>query len=101
STPWGPDLSPGTALVELRVLDGPNLYFPRPAVKVSLDLSALAGLPADRARAVAAALSIPTTTPGEPGSGHRQVLLERGTARLARAVARESGTTRLAVRARP
>ena len=32
-----------TALVELRVLDGPNLYFPRPAIKLTLDAAALDG----------------------------------------------------------
>ena len=29
------------SLVELRLLDGPNLYFPRPAAKVTLDLDEL------------------------------------------------------------
>ena len=30
---------PRAELVELRVLDGPNLYFPRPAVKVTLGVA--------------------------------------------------------------
>ena len=29
---------PGVATREVRVLEGPNLYFPRPAVKVTLTL---------------------------------------------------------------
>ena len=29
------------SLVELRLLDGPNLYFPQPAAKVTLDLTEL------------------------------------------------------------
>ena len=29
-------------IVELRVLEGPNLYFPRPAVKLLLDVGGLA-----------------------------------------------------------
>ena len=33
------------ALVELRVLEGPNLYFPRAAIKLTLDVSALARPP--------------------------------------------------------
>src|SRR5262245_19111380 len=49
----GPDQRYGfgvtSALVELRVLEGPNLYFPRAAVKLTLDLSRLAELPSDRA----------------------------------------------------
>ena len=32
-------------LVELRVLDGANLYFPRPAVKLTLEIPALLSLP--------------------------------------------------------
>jgi cyanophycin synthetase len=83
------------------VLDGPNLYFPRPAVKLTLDLTSLAALPPGHARALAAALSVPTTRPGEPGSGQRRVLLERMGARVTRAVAHAAGTSRLAVRARP
>ena len=34
-----------TALVELRVLEGPNLYFPRAAIKLTLDVTALARPP--------------------------------------------------------
>ena len=30
---------PESALVELRVLEGPNLYFPRAAIKLTLDVS--------------------------------------------------------------
>ena len=30
-----------SSLVELRILEGPNLYFPRAAVKLTLDLTAL------------------------------------------------------------
>jgi len=44
----------GTSLVELRVLDGPNLYFPRPAIKLTLDVAGLLGLPEEQAAAAAA-----------------------------------------------
>ena len=30
-----------TSLVELRILEGPNLYFPRAAVKLTLDVSTI------------------------------------------------------------
>ena len=33
-----------TALVELRILEGPNLYFPRAAVKLTVDIGALASV---------------------------------------------------------
>ena len=34
-----------TSLVELRVLEGPNLYFPRAAIKLTLDIGALSDVP--------------------------------------------------------
>ena len=37
-----------SALVELRVLEGPNLYFPRAAIKLTLDVTALAAGPRGR-----------------------------------------------------
>ena len=47
------------SLVELRVLEGANLYFPRAAVKLTLDVTTLLDLPDAEARAVAAALGLP------------------------------------------
>jgi cyanophycin synthetase len=68
-----------TSLVELRVLEGPNVYFPRAAIKVTLDVSALAD-----------------------GRGSlEQTRVLRQVARLVRGTARAAGTTRLGVRVRP
>ena len=39
------------SLVELRVLEGPNLYFPRAAIKLTLDISGLADVSTEKARA--------------------------------------------------
>jgi len=89
------------ALVELRVLGGANLYFPRPAVKVTLDLSCLIGIDEAEARRVAQQLGLTAANPGAAGSGLRQRFAGRLVARLVRRVAREAGTTRLAVRSRP
>ena len=33
------------SLVELRILEGPNLYFPRAAIKLTLDIGGLAAVP--------------------------------------------------------
>ena len=41
------------SLVELRVLDGPNLYFPRPTIKLTLDVSPLLGASEGEAMALA------------------------------------------------
>jgi cyanophycin synthetase len=89
------------SLVELRVLEGPNLYFPRAAVKLTLDISGLADVPTDRARRFASRIGLRNARPGEPGTGFRQRFAARAVARLVRAVAHESGTKRLAVRVRP
>ncbi|MFZ2503414.1 MAG: Mur ligase family protein, partial [Nocardioides sp.] len=92
---------PVNALIELRILEGPNLYFPRAAVKLTVDISGLAQAPPKRVRAFAERIGLPNARPGEAGSGFRQRFALRALARLVRAVAREAGTSRLAVRVRP
>lgn len=89
------------ALVELRVLDGANLYFPRAAVKLTLDLGALLAAPADRLESAAQDVGLRAARPGPPGSGLRQRFAGRLLARLVRQVAAAAGTSRLAVRVRP
>ena len=89
------------ALVELRVLDGPNLYFPRPAAKVTLDCSALIDMPLAEAREVAGALGLGNATrPGEAGSVFRQRFAMRLLTQITRRIARAGGVNRLAVRCR-
>jgi cyanophycin synthetase len=90
-----------TSLVELRILDGPNLYFPRAAVALTLDLTRLVDLPEDEAGALAAAMGVRDARPGPPGTGFRQRFAARAVARLVRQLATEAGTHRLLVRARP
>ncbi len=89
------------ALVELRVLEGPNLYFPRAAIKLTLDVSALAQASETDLRQLAERLGIASIRPGVPLSGFRQRSLTRLVTRLVRRIAAESGTTRLGVRVRP
>jgi len=86
--------------VELRVLTGPNLYFPRPAVKLTLDASAV--LDAEPAAVVTwqRALRVRNPTVGLPDSPTRM----NAAAELAAAVVRRAaGTlaTRVAAVARP
>ena len=90
-----------SALVELRVLEGPNLYFPRAAIKLTLDLTALIDAPLEVAQRFATRIGLRGARPGEPGSGFRQRFAGRAVERLVRQVAREAGTTRLGVRVRP
>ena len=89
------------SLVELRMLEGANLYFPRPAVKLTLDLTTLLDLAESDARAAATQLGLPSAVPGAAGTGLRQRFAGRVVARLVRRVAHQSGVTRLAVRSRP
>ncbi|MGN6578327.1 MAG: Mur ligase, partial [Nocardioides sp.] len=90
-----------TALVELRVLEGPNLYFPRAAIKLTLDLTGLVEAPEDQVLRLATRIGLAKARPGPAGSGFRQRFALRAVGRLVRQVATEAGTTRLAVRLRP
>ncbi|MGH2681762.1 MAG: Mur ligase family protein [Actinomycetota bacterium] len=88
-------------LVELRVLEGPNIYFPRPAIKLTLSVGGWMDLSEERAAGVAEGLGLPgSPRPGLPGSGQRLRFAARVGAHLTRGLARATGT-RLAVRARP
>jgi cyanophycin synthetase len=89
------------ALVELRVLDGANLYFSRAAVKVTLDLTRLLDAHAKEAKAYASALGLGSTRPGAAGSGFRQRFAIRVVGHIVRRIARESGIGRIGVRVRP
>ena len=91
---------PPHSLVELRLLDGPNLYFPRPAAKVTLDLAALMSLSVERAVEIGAGLDLGRTRPGPAGSVFRQRFASRVVTQLVRRLARASGVSRLAVRTR-
>ncbi len=93
--------APHTSLVELRVLEGPNLYFPRAAIKLTLDLTPLVEAGDDRAAWFAERIGLRRARPGAAGSGFRQRFALRAVARLVRQIATEAGTARLAVRVRP
>ena len=88
------------SLVEVRLLDGPNLYFPRPAAKVTLDLTELLALPLAEARDLGAALGLGMTRPGASGTVFRQRFAIRLVTQIVRRLARAGGVTRLAVRTR-
>ncbi len=89
------------SLVELRLLDGPNLYFPRPAAKVTLDLAELLRLPIADARDLGAEFGLSRADPGTAGTVFRQRFAIRLVTQIVRRLARIGGATRLAVRTRP
>jgi cyanophycin synthetase len=94
-------------LEELRILDGPNLYFTRPAVKLTLSVGGWVDAPEARVAALAARLSLPGAAgdggprlrSGAPGTDHRRRFVARLAAHVTRALAARAGTN-LAVRAR-
>ena len=94
--------APAVRLVELRVLDGPNLYFTRPTIKVVLAVPGWLGATDDRVRAVAERLGVPPgTKTGPPQSEQRRRVVARIAAYVTRRLAVAGGARRLAVRARP
>lgn len=92
-------------LVELRVLDGPNLYFTRPAIKLTLAVPGWLEASEERIGRLATRLGVPAigrgaVRPGAPGSEQRRGAVARLAAHVARNLAAASGA-RPAVRARP
>jgi cyanophycin synthetase len=92
--------SPGVELVELRVLDGPNLYFPRPAIKLTLAVPGWMRAGEATVARAAERIGLGGLRPGVPGSEQRRRATGRIAARLTRRIAVEAGARRLSVRAR-
>ncbi len=86
-------------IVELRVLEGPNLYFPRPAIKLTLDVSPWLEMPDERFAKLARRVGA-NGRPGRPGSEQRRRSTARLGVSLARGLAAATGV-RLGVRGRP
>jgi cyanophycin synthetase len=87
-------------LVELRMLEGPNLYFTRPAVKLTLAVPAWLAASEDRAADIARRIGLPgRASPGRPRSEERRRFVTRVASHLSRSLAAEA-ETQLAVRAR-
>ncbi len=87
-------------VAEVRVLEGPNLYFTRPAVKVSLGVPGYLGLDRRAAADLARRVGLGSSRPGRPGSAHRQRFVMRFAGHVTRRIASGIGITRLGVRTR-
>lgn len=93
--------APPVQAIEIRALDGPNLYFPRPAIKLTLDAPAWMRATEDRFSRLTAPLGPGTRSPaGAPNSEQRRRTVARIAGRLTRAIAVASGSGRLAIRGR-
>ena len=85
---------------EVRVLEGPNLYFARPAIKVILHLPGYLELKRTEAEALAHRLGMRSVRPGRRGTALRQRFVMRVIRTVMRRVGTEIGTGRLGVRVR-
>ena len=95
------DPAPTVDTREVRVLEGPNLYFPRPAVKVTPGAPGyLAAAARRRARVCAGRSACARGQPGAPGSEQRQRVLVRVVERVGAGAGHAAGTRRLGVRTR-
>jgi cyanophycin synthetase len=95
-------MTPESAVVvtEVRVLEGPNLYFAKPAIKVTLQLPGYLSADAAALSALALRVGLRSSRPGAPGTEQRQRFVMRLVRRAVRALAQASGTSRLGVRVR-
>jgi cyanophycin synthetase len=92
---------PPVVVQEVRVLDGPNLYFARPAVKISLDLPGYLALPRTAAVQVAERAGLRSPRPGKPHTAQRQRFVMRLAAHVTRRIVAGFGPRRLTVHTRP
>jgi cyanophycin synthetase len=91
---------PAVTVTEVRVLEGPNLYFSRPAIKVIACCPGYLGVDQGTLRAVSTGLGMRIARPGAPHSEQRQRAVMRLVAQVVHRIAADSGTTRLGVRVR-
>ncbi len=88
-------------VVELRVLDGPNLYFTKPAIKLTLGVAPWLTLAEERAQRLTRRTGFrPVAAPGAPNSDQRRRYVARFAVHVARLLA-DATATHLAIRGRP
>ncbi len=87
-------------VTEIRVLEGPNLYFPRPAIKIVVEAPGYLSVDEERLRGISRRLGMRVVRPGAPNSEQRQRAVMRLVAQVVHQIAAGSGTTRLGVRVR-
>ena len=88
-------------VVELRVLDGPNLYFTRPAIKLTLGVDPWLSLSEERVERLTGRVGFTTAAvPGAPNTDQRRRYVARFAVHVARLLADATGT-HLAIRGRP
>jgi cyanophycin synthetase len=94
------NVAEAVGVVELRVLEGPNLYFPRPAIKLTLEVEGWLRAGEGRIAAIARATGVPDLDPGTRGSDQRVRATARVAVQVTRRIAAAVRIGRLAVRGR-
>lgn len=89
----------GVVAQEVRLLEGPNLYFTRPALKVELVMAGPMAASAAQARTLGAAVGLRARA-GAAGSVQRRAFLMRVVEKVVRLVAKRAGVNRVGVRVR-
>lgn len=87
-------------LEEVRLLEGPNLYFTRPAAKLTLSVPGLITADPQLLQTISSGLGFRPGDAKAAGSPPRTSYAVRLVERVMRAIAREAGTVRLGVRVR-
>ena len=91
---------PAVSCHEVRLLEGANLYFTRPALKVVLALPGPAAASADAVADLGRRVGLGRVARTQPHSDARLRVLARIVERVVRALTRAAGVTRLGVRVR-
>jgi len=95
------DGDPAVTVAEVRILEGPNLYFSKPAAKVTLSLPGYLDADEPAMNDLARRIGLRGSRAGAPGSEQRQRFVAKVVERAVRRLATSSGTSRLGVRCRP
>ncbi|WP_265446611.1 tetratricopeptide repeat protein [Flexivirga meconopsidis] len=93
--------SSAASVTEVRVLEGPNLYFTRPAAKITVEVPGYLSGDSEQLRALGRSLGVRRSDPGDAGTETRRRFVLRLVERAVRLLVRETGASRLGVRVRP
>ncbi|WP_462417584.1 Mur ligase family protein [Kytococcus sp. Marseille-QA3725] len=85
---------------EVRLLEGPNLYYPRAAVKVMLSAPGISAADRRECLTLASSLGLRRTAPGQPNSEQRQRFLVRLVRHVLRTLGQRAGLGAITARGR-
>ncbi|GGB34314.1 hypothetical protein GCM10011492_26210 [Flexivirga endophytica] len=95
------ETSDGVTVVGARILRGPNLYFTRPAAKITLRAPSYLGGDSEQLRSLAREMAVRARDTGRPDTEARRGFVLRVVERAVRLLMRQAGVVRIGVRVRP